>query len=198
LFTKIFYTLLFILLPLSGAASYAQEMSPEKRELIKELLVVMEAKKNAGLILDSMTDQIQQDMLRTLEESAARDKSLTAAQRAERQRAAVAGAQRSADRFRELFNQRVNYSQVVEEISYEVYDKHLSTDDLKYMLAFYKSATGQKIIKIMPQLFAESMAKTSERLTPVVQAISQEIADEELKRTERASPVNKAPRRKRR
>jgi hypothetical protein len=83
-------------------------------------------------------------------------------------------------------------------VSYELYDQHFTVEDLRHMIAFYKTATGEKLISIMPRLFSESMAKISERLTPIVQAISQEIMEEELKRAEAASPVKKAPRRRRR
>jgi hypothetical protein len=198
LFAKIFYALIIILLPLSAATSHAQETSPEKRELIKELLVVMDAKKNAVSIMDSTAEQFQKAALSTLEQAVERDTSLTAAQRAEKLRATVEASQRSADRFRELFNQRANYSQVIEEVSYELYDKHFTVEDLRHLIAFHKTATGQKLISIMPRLFSESMAKTSERLTPIMQAIAQEIMEEELIRAAAASPVKKAPRRRRR
>lgn len=199
LLTKIFYALIIMLLPLSGGTAHAQEMSPEKRELIKELLVVMDAKKNAVSIMDAMAEQLQKATLGALEQAAERDTTLTAAQRAEKLRASVEASQRSADRFRELFNQRVNYAQVIEEVSYELYDKHFTVEDLRHLVAFHKTATGQKLIHILPRLVSESMTKTGERLTPVVQAIAQEIMEEELKRAEAAaSPVNKAPRRRRR
>jgi hypothetical protein len=193
LFTKIFYSLVFILLPLSGANSFAQEVSPEKKELIRELLVVTQATKNAAAIMDSMSDQVQKDMLRMMNQVSASDRSLTDAQRAEKERLVAESAKRAADRFKELFKQRVNYSQLVEDVSYEVYDKYYTADELRDLIAFYKSATGQKSIKIMAQVFAESMAKTSQRLMPAIQPLMQEIIDEELKRIERTLPVNKVP-----
>ena len=191
MFAKIFYSLIFILLPLCGANSYGQEVASEKRELIRELLVVMEASKNATAIMDSMTDQMQKDILERLNRATENDRSLTNAQRAERQRASTESAQRSADRFRELFKQRVNYGQLVEELSYEVYDKYLTADELRYLLTFYKSETGQKITGILPQIASESMMRFSERLTPVLQQIMQEIFEEEQNRIESLSPANK-------
>lgn len=191
MFAKIFYSLIFILLPLCGANSYGQEVASEKRELIRELLVVMEAGKTATAIMDSMTDQMQKDILARLNRATENDRSLTPAQRAARQRASTESAQRSADRFRELFKQRVNYGQLVEELSYEVYDKYLTADELRYLLTFYKSETGQKITRILPQITSESMMRFSERLTPVLEQIMQEILEEEQDRIESTSPVNK-------
>jgi len=191
LFAKIFHTLVFILLPLCGANSYAQEVPSEKRDLIRELLVVMDARRNAVVIMDSISDQMQKDMLATLNRQAEGDSSLTAAERAEKQRAVAESARRSGDRFRELFKQRVDYAQLVEEVSYEAYDKHLTVEEMRYLLAFYKSETGQKLIRIMPQLISESMSKFSERLTPALQEISQQILDEEMERIKSTQPVER-------
>lgn len=197
--TRIFYALLFILLPLCAADTFAQGVSAEKKELIRELLVVTDASKNATAIMDSMISQVQKDLLETMNQIGESSQALTAAERAERRRLIIEGAQRSADRLKELFKQRVNYSQLVEDVSYELYDKYYTADELRDLTVFYKSATGQKAIKIMPQMFAESMAKTSERLTPVIQEIVKEIINEELERIEKTPPVQKArPRRGRR
>ncbi|MGH9902755.1 MAG: DUF2059 domain-containing protein [Pyrinomonadaceae bacterium] len=96
-----------------------------------------------------------------------------------------------------LFNQKVDYPKLVEEVSQEVYDEHFTAEELRDLLAFYKTPTGRKTIKIMPQLFSESMNKTSERLAPEVQPIVKEIIEEEMRRIEKLMP-RKAPPRKRR
>lgn len=187
---------LAIILLSSGTTLHAQEViSPEKKGLIKELLVVTEATKNAEAIMNSMSAQIEKDILQVLNQVIDRNQSLSAEQREEIQRSVAESAQRSGKRFRELFNQRINYSQLVEELSYEIYDKHYSTEEIRDLLAFYKSPTGLKTIKIMPQIFLESMTKTSERLTPQLQPLVKEIIDEEMKRVEKLMP-SKEPQKK--
>ncbi|HEV2706935.1 MAG TPA: DUF2059 domain-containing protein [Pyrinomonadaceae bacterium] len=39
-----------------------------------------------------------------------------------------------------------------------IYDKHLSGEDIKALIAFYQTPTGQKAIKILPQILSESGA----------------------------------------
>ncbi|HEX8709433.1 MAG TPA: DUF2059 domain-containing protein [Pyrinomonadaceae bacterium] len=174
---------------------YAQGVSSEKKDLIKELLTVIDATKNAEAIMDSISAQIQKDMLQGLGQMIENDKSLSNAQRAEIQQEIAASAQRSANRFRELFRKRIDFSQLVKEVIYEVYDKYYSAVEIRDLIAFYKTPTGRKSIEIMSQLFTESMTKTSERLTPLVQPILQEIIDEEMKKIEKLVP-KPPPRRK--
>jgi len=41
-----------------------------------------------------------------------------------------------------------------------VYDKYFSEDELKELIAFYKGATGRKLIKVMPLIMEDSMKAT--------------------------------------
>lgn len=178
-------------------SAHAQGVSAEKRALIKELLAVTNATKNAEEIMDSMFAQMREDLLRVLTQTMENEGSLTDAQRAEMRQQIFASAQRSADKFRERFKQRVNFPELVEEVSLEVYDKYFSEAELRDLIAFYKTPTGRKSIELTSQLFTESMTRTSERLTPLVQSIVREITDEELKRIERPAPKPPARRRRR-
>ncbi len=39
-----------------------------------------------------------------------------------------------------------------------IYDKHLSQEDIKAVIAFYETPTGKRFVKALPQLTQESMA----------------------------------------
>ena len=39
-----------------------------------------------------------------------------------------------------------------------IYDKHLSAEDVKALLTFYQSPSGQRVIKALPAIMAESMS----------------------------------------
>jgi hypothetical protein len=62
---------------------------------------------------------------------------------------------------------------------YPIYDKYFSSDDLKELVAFYKSPIGEKFVKLMPQIYQESSAKTNEVLIPRIQAVIRQAAEEE-------------------
>ncbi len=74
-------------------------------------------------------------------------------------------------RIKELFLERIDMKQMVEDISYAVYDKHFTEAELTDLVAFYKSPTGQKVVAEMPALFAESIARAGEAIAPKVKEI---------------------------
>lgn len=43
------------------------------------------------------------------------------------------------------------------ELVVPIYDRHLSHDDVKQVIAFYESPAGRKLISVQPQIVAESM-----------------------------------------
>ena len=89
---------------------------------------------------------------------------------------------RFSKRFRELYPKRVNMEQVIEEIYYPLYDKYFTENELKDIVVFYKSSTGKKFIEVTPQLFQESMRKSSELLNPKIIQLVNEIMQEEKER----------------
>lgn len=55
----------------------------------------------------------------------------------------------------------------------KLYTAGFSEDELNQLITFYKSPLGQKVLKEMPALFAESMKMTQGKLEPVVPQINQ-------------------------
>jgi hypothetical protein len=92
---------------------------------------------------------------------------------------------RIAQKYNQLFLERIDYQKIVEEVYYPLYDKYFTNDDLRVLIDFYKSPTGQRTIEIMPQLLQESVQRTAQVIAPTVTSIIQEIITEELKRINR-------------
>jgi hypothetical protein len=89
---------------------------------------------------------------------------------------------RFSKRFRELLQQRINRAEIIEQIYYPLYDKHFTVEELKGLVAFYKTPVGQKAIQVMPQLVQEAMQKASELMLPKLRALVGEIMEEEMNR----------------
>jgi hypothetical protein len=148
----------------------------------------MDIKKNADAIRNALSVQIEKDVSAMLNRIIGQDTKLTKQEREELQQKVGENARKSRERFNRLFSERVNYPQLVEEVCYEVYDKYYTLDELKDLIAFYKTPVGQKTIRIMPDLFAESMAKTNERLQPRLEPLIKEIVEEETKAIQESLP----------
>jgi hypothetical protein len=172
---------LLLTLPTAAHAQVQQAPTPEKAALIKELIEVVHAQEAAKSIMDSIEQQSEAMEEQVLTRLLADTPGLSEEDRQEALVKARLNREQQDKQFKDLLAQRIDLTKLVEEIISEVYDQYFSEEDLRNLVAFYKSATGQKAIAVMPQLFSESMRKTSERVLPVVQEIAKQIAQEQQK-----------------
>jgi hypothetical protein len=61
------------------------------------------------------------------------------------------------DEFWDTFRSEIDINEMTRLII-PIYDKHLSEEDLKGLIAFYDSPLGRKVISKMPEILRESMA----------------------------------------
>ena len=58
-----------------------------------------------------------------------------------------------------------------------VYQAHLTESDLDEVIAFYSSATGQRLLKEMPTMTAEGMRVSYSRLQPEIEKLMKNMSD---------------------
>ncbi|NUN65420.1 DUF2059 domain-containing protein [Pseudanabaena biceps] len=151
-------------------------ISQSKRELIKELLEITGSDTNARQLMESMVRAELPKLVSTvLQKVPALD-----SDRPEVQQQLTEVVSRMASKYRDRVVQKINISQVVEQISYPIYDKYFTESELRDILGFYKSATGKKAIAILPQVVGDSMSRANEILMPKITSIMGEIIAEEL------------------
>ncbi|MBZ5700674.1 MAG: DUF2059 domain-containing protein [Acidobacteriia bacterium] len=82
----------------------------------------------------------------------------------EQLRASVAGpqpqnarAQQMVELFLERFRKHFDPNSLTE-VMVPIYDKHLSGEDLKGLLEFYRSPLGQRTLKVLPEIVQEAQA----------------------------------------
>ena len=173
--TRAIIVSLLLMFPLIMETSAQETMTPNKRALIKELLELTDAKKIVKDYADVLFIQMENKFVHIM-----RTKVIPQdVEESEQMRLIKESHARFVNRYRELYSQRMDFEQAVEEICYPLYDKHFTKDELQNMVDFYKSPTGKKVITLTPQLFRESMQKSSELLKPKVLEIVDEIVEEE-------------------
>ena len=84
-----------------------------------------------------------------------------------------------AARFRALFAERVNFSTIIETVYPPLYDKYFSEEELRQMVAFYRTPVGRKSIEVMAPLMQEAGRGIEEAVWPLSIALIQEIVAEE-------------------
>jgi len=175
----------------TNAQNVQEKISPEKKAAIKELLEVTEAKTNSDNVLNTMFAQMENLMPQLLATQIENSPEVKAEDRAETSKKASEVSSRVFNRFKELTLQKVKFSEITEQISYELYDKYFTQEELKDLIIFYKSPTGKKATKALPLLVEESSRKTNQILTPVIQQIMLQVLDEEKNRLIKQENVNK-------
>jgi hypothetical protein len=71
-----------------------------------------------------------------------------------------------------------------------VYQKHLSRADVDAMNTFYSSPTGQKLLKEMPAMTAESMQAASPHMQAMLEKVmdrAEQVVEEEHKKQNNSS-----------
>ena len=191
------------------SADVQQTLISEKRALIKELLESTDARKTAISMYKSMVEQEENQLRDTIWQAISGIKEvreLTPDQQQELRKQLIKESARTSQRIRELFLQKIDFGQVVEDVSYVVYNKFFSEAEITDLISFYRSPTGKKAIEVMPSLFAESMSHILEVIKPKVAEITTELMDEEVNRVRqdlelrKPKPISKPspPRQKRR
>jgi len=151
-------------------------ISASKRALIKELLEITESDKSAQQIMDSM---VRAELPKLVSSILQQVPSLDS-DRPEVQKQFSSVVSQMAIKYRDRVAKKINVGQLIEQVSYPIYDKYFTEPELRDILGFYKSSTGKKAIAILPQIVGDSLSRTNEILLPQMTKIMGEIISEEL------------------
>lgn len=160
-------------------------ITPEKKALIKELLGLLNSGNTAGAIAIQFLEQFQQSAI-ILIKSDLREwikaQKFAPAEKKRLEAEMDESAQRILTRLRAEFPKRINLGEILEIVLLEVYDKYFTEAEVKDLIAFYKTPTGQKIIKILPQISAEMFPRIGQLMNPAATLLATELLGDEIKR----------------
>jgi hypothetical protein len=173
-----------IAVALHAATSRAQD-ARSKADAIRELLAIAGV---AGVSEQMLEQQSAIELMRIrplyasmMELAVSEQADLRESQR-EQLRERLADFEAFGARFRSLFVERVNFSQIIESAYTPLYERYFSEQELAQMLAFYRTPVGRKSIEVMPSLLAEAARGIDEALRPLSVALIQQIVAEERAR----------------
>ncbi|MGY5355075.1 DUF2059 domain-containing protein [Wenyingzhuangia sp. IMCC45467] len=138
---KIFTFLLFVTLTINAQAP---------KEKVLELINVMQADKMISQMMDQMIPMMQQQIksnLKTEEEK----------QKLEKVNGIV------------LEESKIFTSNIVNGSMVDIYAKYFNEKDINYMISFYKSETGSKLLELTPTITKELMEKMMQNEMPKFQ-----------------------------
>lgn len=156
----------------------------QKKALIKEMLLLMDAAPNADAIANQMMEQMRAPLAQLIAQGLRQEKAgqkLSLAQQNQLEAQAREIAMRAAGRFHEALSRRLNYSELVLQIATEFYDRHFTEAEVKEFIAFYRTPAAQKLVKLIPQMMPEMMPRLQEMMMPAITQTLTEIVAEEKK-----------------
>src|SRR5215212_7549727 len=119
-----------LILFLPSAAAAQEAASPKKQELIRELIVVTDAKKNAIKIIDSVVEEMNKQYPQIVERLANAEPGLTPSQRRRAKEILSENHSQFTAKLLERIKKRIDIGEVTESISSALYDKFFSEDEI--------------------------------------------------------------------
>lgn len=166
-------------------AAEATKIPADKLKVIKDLLVASRTTRNAKVGFDLVFGQEIKGMTAGVNDRIDRNPMMTAAQKADAKRTVGEMLKRRGDRFTQLVNEQMNMETAIEEVFIPMFDRHFTMDELKEMLAYYKSPVGQKALDLLPQMSMEAATTLNARLLPKLREISAQVDAEERESAEK-------------
>lgn len=170
---------------IAGAASgaWADDAKPaddkEKQEVIKQLLDASRAVKNAQMGFNMVMEQEFKGVHSAVLARIDQDPKMSDEEKQKAKTALASKLDKRMDRFRELTAQKIDLSKAIVDVYLALYDKYFTLGELKDMLAYYKSPTGQRSLDVLPQLTSEGIQSINSVVVPQLRAVSAQIDDEE-------------------
>ncbi len=184
--------LVMIIAALSGSfSSFAQQATPtQKQTLISEFRKLTGAN-NVNSSINFSVEGIQETFSAIVEQ----DKELTGAQKQDLRKSVAEATARVDKTGRDFFADKPNITKLSEEVIYKIYDRAFTESELKELIAFYQTATGQKAAAFLPSLSSQVQKEFGEVIRLKLQNIIQpriEIETEQLKQKVTDAKVKKS------
>lgn len=117
----------------------AEELTAEKKKLIDEFLQVTGGDRMSDLFARYYIEEISLSMLKSNPDIDEKALSII------------------AEEVNSVIREAVINGNAVNELSYPIYHKHLSSEDIAELIRFYKSAIGRKTMALLPTISKEAM-----------------------------------------
>lgn len=145
--------LLLIALP---ALATQPNPSAKQKALIDELITLTHLDENVRFLLDAMLERMTTE---SNEPRSADDK-------------------KDLERYRQLVREKIDYREWVRSVYEPLYAKYFTEEQLADLVAFYKTPTGQQMVKALPEIEREAMQSAGAQIREKFAAIARQVDEE--------------------
>lgn len=184
MFKKITLTILLAAAAfIAPAAAQTVLVAAEKLAAIKELTAMMSDNNQIEDTVKAISGELDNIRAETVKSLLNDRRDLTPAERQELEKI-LADSGAKMKNYHERLLQKVDYKAMMEETMIAIYDKMFTLAEINDMLVFYKTPTGQKLLRQTPVLMAESMKSLQEKFLPKMIEAMKEIEQEDRRELE--------------
>lgn len=189
--------LLFLFTFAFFAEAHAQSVvAPEKKAAIKELIAIINEDNSVDKLMEMMNAQSDDLSKKTVKRWLDEDKTLSPADKKTVEDLLLNSEPSFFRRYQDKLVQRLNLSEMLEEIMTAVYEKHYTLEEIREIIVFYKSPVGQKTLKLTPQIFAETMGVLMDKMMVKMTEVTKELENEMRREFEEKVKAQKQNRKK--
>lgn len=178
--SKIIATLTASFAAFSIMASGAVHADPESEKAVKELLVVMKYKEMMTESMKQMLKNMPEVMMQASHSVIDSNAKLTP----EQKKAAMVKAEAASKSATTVMEGILTDPKLFEELEKEIvplYAKYFNADEMRQVVAFYKTPVGNKLLTTFPQIMGESSMIAQKIVMPRVEKQIEKFAAEHAK-----------------
>jgi uncharacterized protein len=176
-----------------ASPAFSQEaIADEKRRLIAEIAVIFKMDTLTAQILDNVLAEMEKTYPMGFAAAVDNNPSLTPEEKARVKASSTESYSAFSRKFRKRMNESVDFSKYIQDSIYPLYDKFYTEQELRELVAFYRTPTGRKVIETLPNLHAESQKMAREKLLPQILTIVQDLIKEEFAAAGAAPPPKRS------
>jgi hypothetical protein len=191
MFKKLTILLFLFTFALLAQANAQDAVAPEKQAAIKEITTLMDSDNQLQQLIEIFSTQMDETRTLTVKAVLNERTDLSAADKKQMTDYLLAGDSVASKKYQQRLMAKIDYRTMMNEMMLVVYDKFFSLEELKDIIAFYKSTTGAKLLKLMPEIAAESMKLTQTKLLPRILDAMKEIEQEDRRDIEQKIEAKK-------
>jgi hypothetical protein len=166
---------------LAVAAAFAADRSPvpdSKRQLVLDLFELTGGDGSAEQLMGVLLARLEQNQGAVIEQGIAGTSGLSAEEQSEL-RAQLAGAGGFLAKLRRRLPEQIDFRQTLQQVVLPRYERHFDQQDLRAMVAFYRTEAGRKAALQLPRIAQESIQEVADAVQPQVLGLVEEIIAEE-------------------
>jgi hypothetical protein len=150
-----------VLLLAAAVPAFATQPNPsaKQKELIDQIVTLTHLDENVRFLLDAMLERLGKETESHSEED-----------------------KKDFERYRQLVREKIDFREWVRTVYEPLYAKYFTEAQLADLVTFYKTPTGQKLIKSLPDIEREAMQSAGAQIQEKFAALAKQVQDERSQR----------------